>query len=43
LTIHGTPSKEVVEAFEEVVPHVEDEDLTLEEILLDLGRIFGFF
>jgi hypothetical protein len=34
--------EKVVEAFE-VVPHVEEDDLALEESLLDLGSICGVF
>jgi hypothetical protein len=35
--------EEVIEAFEEVIPHVEEDNLALEESLLDLGSIFGVF
>jgi hypothetical protein len=35
--------EEVVEAFEEVVPHVQEDELALEKSLLDLESIFGVF
>jgi hypothetical protein len=43
LNTHGTPSEKVIEAFEEVIPHIEEDELALEESLIDFGIIFEVF